>query len=241
MSFFTFLSAMRNGIRCYTCHNNKILAVLVTIYWGQGEAKIFDMRSQGVVDISNYTFTSETTRIDFHANEIRKVPKDVFKSMPSLYYMELSSNLISVIENEAFIQVPSLQELHLYSNNLTCISNQMFSGLTNLRNIHLYNNQIFLIEKQSFAMMKNLQELLLSRNQLKSLSQSVFASNVQLSLLLDHNPIQCDLRLCWLKDGAEANWINIPSSPPLICDGPTDLYDLSWSSQDVQYLICHSK
>ncbi len=54
------------------------------------------------------------------------------------------------IADSAFAQVPSVTFIDLSSNQLTVIRKMMFSGLPNLATLGLHNNQIHTIESGSF-------------------------------------------------------------------------------------------
>ena len=96
----------------------------------------------------------------------------------------------------------------------------------------LYKNKIVKIDRNSWAGLVSLEKLDLSGNHLTSLPSHIFSLNRSLfidltsiefvtfpreisgsgtarviTLHLDGNPMNCDSRLCWLKEAEEAGWI----------------------------------
>ena len=87
----------------------------------------------------------------------------------------------------------------------------MWKGLDSLKELHLYHNLISHIEPSSFARLKELRGLYMERNKLTTLEQNVFDDLVPNNLVLgiNHNPLQCDSRMCWIKQGEEDGWIKL--------------------------------
>ncbi len=116
----------------------------------------------------------------------------------------------------------------------------MFTGLYHLSVLRLQRNNISFIEDDSFAMMHNLLELDLSHNNLKSLSVSIFGIDptTMIALILKHNPLQCDSRLCWIRNDNEPDWIHLHDPYDTFCVDPDKVPLYSWSDLTPDDLNC---
>ncbi len=117
----------------------------------------------------------------------------------------------------------------------------MFTGLYQLSVLRLQRNTISFIEDDSFAMMNNLLELDLAHNNLKSLSVSIFGEIDParvIGLILKHNPLQCDSRLCWIRDDKEPDWIHLQYPYETFCVDPDKVPLYSWSELTAEDLNC---
>ncbi len=90
-----------------------------------------------------------------------------------------------------------------FSNNLTVIRAGLFRGIPRLRQLSLYDNQIHTIHSGTFWNLTALSDLWMFRNNLVTLEESWFdLDNHQCDLNIEtpQNPLQCDSRMCWLKE-----------------------------------------
>ena len=85
----------------------------------------------------------------------------------------------------------------------------MFIGMYSLTELELSHNQISHIEHGSFTKTQQLQYLYLSSNKLRTLEQDMFSIPQQgeITILIEDNPLQCDSRICWIKQGEQDGWI----------------------------------
>ena len=62
-----------------------------------------------------------------------------------------------------------------------------------------------------FANLTGLKRLHLHDNHLTTLQRNIFNSQLQinLTLLLSHNPLRCDSKLCWIKRTEQDGWITL--------------------------------
>ena len=87
----------------------------------------------------------------------------------------------------------------------------MWKGLDSLKELHLYHNLISYIEPGSFATLKQLHGLYMERNKLTTLEQNIFDDLMPNYLVLgiNYNPLQCDNRMCWIKQGERKRRITL--------------------------------
>ena len=99
--------------------------------------------------------------------------------------------------------------LFLDNNKLGNIQPGMFDGLSALEKLSLTRSNIVAIESGSFKSLENINELYLNENHLTTLRKDLFVSIPLKSryLGLGYNPLHCDRRICWLRQGEEDNWI----------------------------------
>ena len=102
-------------------------------------------------------------------------------------------------------------QLNLYGNNLSHIRADTFAKLPQLTKLTLGKNRIFDIEPGTFTKQTKLKILYLHRNHLTTLRRNVFSSQHQtnFTLLLSHNPLQCDSKMCWIKRAERDMWITL--------------------------------
>ncbi|RWS04160.1 leucine-rich repeats and immunoglobulin-like domains protein 3 [Dinothrombium tinctorium] len=151
-----------------------------------------------IIENGSFDRLSELINLKLAKNRLTSFPKDLFRQMCNLRYLDLSRNKLRQIEgltfmglekleslkikrNElsllldgAFYELPSLQTLHLDHNNLTQIRRGWLYGLTNLKQLQLKHNQIAEIEGDSWEFCKHLWELDLSHNRLQTLKKDSF-------------------------------------------------------------------
>ena len=120
----------------------------------------------------------------------------------------LSHNHITDIEAGVFAHLTKCVELALSDNKLVRIRKNMFQGLRSLKKLKLGHNQISHIEYGSFVSL-HLTHLYLASNHITKLEQGDVFKSDHLTLLLGNNPLQCDWKICWIKDGEREEWINL--------------------------------
>ena len=111
----------------------------------------------------------------------------------------VNHNFITEISVGIFSNLNSCVELVMDSNKLTVVKSGMFEGLKSLKLLNLGHNQITHIEPGSFSSLK-LDELYLDNNRLtKPMDQQELINSQPISITLGNNPLQCDSRMCWMK------------------------------------------
>uniref|UniRef100_A0A8C4VSD7 LRRNT domain-containing protein n=1 Tax=Gopherus evgoodei TaxID=1825980 RepID=A0A8C4VSD7_9SAUR len=96
-----------------------------------------------------------------------------FRSLSTLYELNLRKNRIWTIQNDAFAMLNRLGLLDLGHNHISDLPNQLFSGLIQLKTMHLEANKIIRINC-SFNSLRNLRKLYLNNNHISSISQCAF-------------------------------------------------------------------
>ena len=109
----------------------------------------------------------------------------------------------------------------------------MFEGLVSLERLYLENNDISYIAAGAFCHMSKLQTLALADNNLTSLSTDIFYMThdkklgIKFELGINRNPLQCDRRLCWIKQAQkdeQISWHNVKEPD---C---TNYPDMDWNN-----------
>ena len=140
----------------------------------------------------------------------------------------LSHNHIANINADAFAHLTNCVEQALSDNKLVRIRKDMFQGLGSLRKLKLGHNQISHIEYGSFASL-HLTHLYLASNHIPELEQGDVFKSRHLTLLLANKPLQCDWKICWIKEGEGEGWINLSKGcygKPYCANFP----DIPWDS-----------
>ena len=87
----------------------------------------------------------------------------------------------------------------------------MWQGLHSLKQLRLWHNLISFIEPGSFESLIQLEGLYLHNNRLTTLEQNVFGIFIpeKLTLIHSNNPLVCDSRMCWIKQGEEEGQLTL--------------------------------
>ena len=123
--------------------------------------------------------------------------------------VDLSLNEIRHIRDGAFQHLTVCEELYLSDNALTEVRAGMWEGLSSLTKLYLNENQISMIGVGAFNTLTSLEVLYLESNQLVTLEEGLFNTPLRtsLELRLDENPLQCDARMCWIKQAERVGHI----------------------------------
>ena len=130
---------------------------------------------------------------------LTEVPEDI---PAQVRMVVLGLNDINHIRDGAFRHLTVCTELYLYWNALTEVRAGMWEGLSSLTKLILYSNQISMIEVGAFNTLTSLEMLWLENNELVTLEEGLFNTPLRTSfeLSLYNNPLQCDARMCWIKE-----------------------------------------
>ena len=158
-----------------------------------------------------FSHLTQCTFLSLQNNKLSHLASGMFDGLRALQVLVLSSNYIAKIETETFLHLTSCTWLSLKENRLITIRSNMFVGLQSLKKLILSQNIIFKIEPGSFANLIQLSTLLLSKNYLTTLDRKVFSSLnlTSLYLKINGNPLLCDSKLCWIKQGEREEWLLI--------------------------------
>ena len=121
----------------------------------------------------------------------------------------LNHNYITDIPLGIFSHLKQCFDLELDTNKFTVLKSGMLEGLTSLKRLNLGHNQISHIEPGSFRSLQ-LTELYLDNNRLIKPMQEkdlIGSQSLTLILTLGNNPLQCDSKMCWIKQAELDGWI----------------------------------
>ncbi|KAM3724332.1 Insulin-like growth factor-binding protein complex acid labile subunit [Dirofilaria immitis] len=215
--------------------------------------RIIDLNQNIITTIGTDTFIGLylITAIDLSANFLTKIPNF---GLPSLKYLNISSNKIKQIESNNFRQLISLVELNLAKNEFSILPTSAFDGLFRLQQLHL-NDQWYLrrIENGAFSGLASLEVLNLSHSHileyidkdafevsqalrvfdvsscsLKTFPSTLFDWKRVAELYLYDNPLHCDHKLLTFLP----NVLRLRSIHNVICVTPDEFHNISISSLD---------
>ncbi|CAD7090064.1 unnamed protein product [Hermetia illucens] len=122
-------------------------------------------------------------------NNIGEGNESSIDRLPSLVFLDLSSNRFEEISDEAFRPFPQLKTLSLYSNQIGTIHRNSFRSLKELMSLDMSHNRIIFLDSGIFEANKRLQTVDISHNHIHSVS-GVFANLPQLrEVFLSENNI----------------------------------------------------
>ena len=158
-----------------------------------------------------FSHLTQCTFLSLQNNKLTHLASGMFDGLQALQVLVLSSNYIADIKTRTFLHLTSCNWLSLKENRLIAIRSNMFVGLQSLKKLVLSQNIIFNIDPGSFVNLIKLSTLLLSKNYLTTLDRNVFRSLnlTSLYLKINDNPLLCDSRLCWIKQGEREEWLLI--------------------------------
>ena len=146
-------------------------------------------------------------------NQLEDVDQHTFLGLTYLQKLELQKNFLTIIRNDTFIHLSKCEYLFIHRNKIQTLESLAFRGLYSLKTLDLSQNQIVVLENNVFDGMLNLHTLQLSENNITSFSwkacsrknssmnmASWRAQCFQTNIYLNHNPLNCSEKLCWMKD-----------------------------------------
>ncbi|KAI5107567.1 toll-like receptor 8, partial [Silurus meridionalis] len=166
------------------------------------------------------------THLDISYNNIKTIPKDVYKYLPvTLKRFRLNHNGLTDLNWTLMSTFTQLEQLILGYNSLTFITRNITQNIPSLRFLDLSHNRISQLANKFLQDAVNLQMLDLSYNKLTTINRSTFPSkgeNVLTTLWLDNNPYRCTCNLMdfvlWIFDSN----VKIPKLATLVkCNTPT--------------------
>ena len=155
-------------------------------------------------------------RLDLSYNRLRILNENMWDGLLSLVGLYLYGNIIEAIPSGCFRTLTHLETLSLNGNQLTEVRGYMWLGLKSLDALDLGRNPLQTILPNGFGNLPNIGRLSLYKTGLRSLDKSIFNFDDfpdsgghprKVKLVLNGNPLQCDDRLCWLKQAEEDGWI----------------------------------
>ena len=175
------------------------------------QAREVDLSWNSISHIRDGAFRHLTvcTWLSLHYNTLTEVRAGMWEGLSSLTKLYLYSNQISTIPMGAFNTLSSLTWLSLSRNQISTIPVGAFNTLSSLTVLDLGGNQISTIPVGAFNTLTSLEVLWLDNNELVTLEEGLFNTPLRtsLTLTLDHNPLQCNERMCWIKEAERVGHI----------------------------------
>uniref|UniRef100_A0A8C4RSH2 Slit homolog 2 (Drosophila) n=1 Tax=Erpetoichthys calabaricus TaxID=27687 RepID=A0A8C4RSH2_ERPCA len=196
------------------------------------------------VDCSNQKLTRIPEHIPQYTAELRLNNNEftvleatgIFKKLPQLRKINLSSNKITDIEEGAFEGATGVNELILTSNRLESVHFRMLKGLNGLRTLMLRSNRISCVGNDSFTGLSSVRLLSLYDNQITTMAPGAFDTLHSLSTLnLLANPFNCNCHLAWLGDWLRKKRI-VTGNPR--CQNPYFLKEIPIQDVAIQDFTC---
>jgi len=177
-------------------------------------AKELTLKKNDITDFPSHVFAAFTNLefLDLSENRLTKVPKDLYKYIPSLTELSLSENDLWKLTKDDFAGYDNVETLDLYknniedlepntfqscssltklfaeSNNIKMLRNGTLNGLTKVEELSFQGNDLEEVEAGVFDATPNVGRLWLNKNNLISLPEGLFKNNRELfELHLDNN------------------------------------------------------
>ena len=166
------------------------------------EAVEVDLSINQISDIPEGALShlSHCARLNLYGNRLTELRPGMFQGLRALETLALSRNRITTIQPRTFQELRALVYLDLGSNRITTIQPHTFQGLRALEGLYLSSNDITTIQPRTFAGLKQLRTLWLHSNKLTTCEEAWFDPGYNFTeLSLSENPLQCDRRMCWIK------------------------------------------
>lgn len=159
--------------------------------------------------------------------------------LTSLSTLLLSSNHLHELPRDFFRDMHALDYLDLSENQLTLLPEMLFIDLIGIRVMHLHKNNLSRLEPRQFESQSLLQQLYLSDNQLKSLPEGVFDPlAIHHTMRLHGNPWRCDCHLIYLHDWTLKNSQSVEMLDRVLCERPLFLHKRPVASVTSEQLVC---
>ena len=169
-----------------------------------------DHNSMTIIESRAFKGLDNLDYLYLNNNELQGIRSDMWRGLKLVRTLSLASNRISILQTGAFDRLPKLETLYLGGNELTKLRGDMWLGLLSLSGLYLENNRIVTIDQRTFVKLRNLSSLNLDNNQMTSLNGDIFnlkGHPSTLKLWFGDNPMNCDCRMCWLKEAEEQGWV----------------------------------
>ena len=213
--------------------NNKITRIGSGAFSHLVECKELSLWKNHLVELNKGMFQGlrSLKKLDVSENSIALMDSGTFLDLVNCLELNLGKNKLKNINNNIWIGLSRLYVLSLSGNQLNYLTENMFKGLSSLRELHLSDNGIIYLEPFALASLPNLKDISFYSNNLTTLTKDIFNPKdyprsgghpPELELILSGNPIKCDSRMDWIKQGEREGWItwytreNIDHSPECV-------------------------
>ena len=164
--------------------------------------------------------------LDLDENELTDITSGMWEGLDELEFLLVGENHVTSLSPGVFKTLKNLKLLHLKRNGLTEIHGATWQGLDSLEELELGFNHIEIIHQFGFSNLPNLKKLSLEYNRLTTITKNVFRPEDfplghpdHLKLWISQNPLECDSRMCWMKD----EWITWHNGHTPMCQNHPDL------------------
>ena len=180
-----------------------------------------------------------------YINSIHDIEDGTYNGLVRLVSLSLGSNSLRSLRYGMFQGLKRLVLLDLNYNNINTIENGTFSDMINLNELHLQENHLKQLNAEAFLGLESLEKLYLQNNRLTALESSVLGELPHhLVMTLSGNPLQCDRKLCWLKQEEQeqsiawlaVSFVQVDYEPQ--CAGTTDWKTWQCSDNGKYHFSC---
>ena len=203
------------------------------------EAREVYTGGNNITALKSYSFSnlSQCIELDLSLNIIAQIDPGAFFGLQKLEQLGLNRNMLTEITGDTWQGIQTLRGLFLMGNCFEEVNKGMWKNLPELEELWLTSNQISVVKPYGFANLPNLLFLDLFDNKLTTLDQNVLPPEIfllngddhlfSLHLNLGENSLQCDSRMCWLRDAEKLGSINLTMIPQ--CDDDSSSNHVAWS------------
>ena len=153
-----------------------------------------------------------------HGGTIQSIADGTFAELNAVTELGLQGHNLTAITTGTFKGLYALSNLRLQENRVSSIDDRSFWDSSNLRSLWLEDNQLSELRYELFEGLYALHQIWLSGNPLHTVRSTVFTDQPRpLQLALGGGiPLQCDRRLCWLKQQEENGLVTyrLPANKP---------------------------
>lgn len=158
-------------VRFWLCplHNTSVNEVMERIGFRRLKSLQFFSNSNynDLLQKKHFEKLYDVTKLTLHSIGLTSLPRDIFKDMGNLTFLNMEhNNIVHPIEEEVFSFTPKLEILEIGYNNLTDLKPGLFKNLSRLRLMSLRGNKLSKLTKPVFQNVKNLEYLDLSSNEM---------------------------------------------------------------------------
>ena len=229
---FTQVPVIPANVTTVYLNNNNITSITRDSFTELTRLRELKLNENGMRHIERESFATLTLlrKLWLQNNKLTIITQSMLRNLTELEELKLHHNEIEHIDPNSFRDLVNLQKLLLGHNKLTTIMTDTFNGLAELKYLGLRYNSISDIKDGAFAQLTGLRTLKLSENNLTTLSSGVFnMTNItEVELSLSDNPLQCDSRMSWIKQGEidrRIGWVEADQKPR--CNNNPDM---DWDS-----------
>ena len=174
------------ALKILNLDRNRLNRLEANMFYGLISCERLYLHNNQISEVETGSFNGLTSLdyFELQHNQITALRAGMFQGLVALAHLSLASNKINVIQDNAFFTLKKLQKLYLSNNDLGTLSIRAFNGLDSLTHLYLYENYLTTLPADTFSHLPRPLELLL---------------HLPNNDLPPNNPIECDSKLCWLK------------------------------------------